>query len=212
MGTVTTDKFARRLALAALVPEVLIGLRFVMERPHRLRGLIVVVSALIAGVCMSVDWNNKKSASSSLALSASKTDGGKPATNLSKTPEPPAVASESQPSTNTETIELQLPHEANTEAAERCIFLYEELNRNLPQFDDDKRQLAEHILARLEEIALAAGATIIRDETIFDRTRHQPDAAADNGAPIASTLSPGFAIGRRILHRAKVRIASPSKN
>jgi hypothetical protein len=56
--------------------------------------------------------------------------------------------------------------------------------------------------------------TICSDAT-FDRLRHQPDhtrPGITQGAAIAQTLSPGFAVGRRVLRRARVRLATASSH
>jgi molecular chaperone GrpE (heat shock protein) len=87
-----------------------------------------------------------------------------------------------------------------------CVLLFDELDRNLESFDQERRSLAEHVMARLGEILSAAGVQTIDGEATFDRRRHQPDKATTTDARIAETLSPGFALGQRVLRRARVRI------
>jgi molecular chaperone GrpE (heat shock protein) len=91
--------------------------------------------------------------------------------------------------------------------AESCVRLFDELDKNMGDFDQGKRELAEHIMARIEVILESAGVEAINGETEFDRTRHEPDKAVSDGAEIAETITPGFSLGRRVLRRARVRIA-----
>jgi molecular chaperone GrpE (heat shock protein) len=65
------------------------------------------------------------------------------------------------------------------------------------------------VILRLEEILGRSGVQIISNDAIFDRARHKPDAdhgTVDNGAVVHETLSPGFAVGPRVLRRARVRL------
>jgi molecular chaperone GrpE (heat shock protein) len=93
---------------------------------------------------------------------------------------------------------------------EECVELLDELERHKADFDPPRVELAEHVTMRLTELLERSGVEIISDETSFDRLRHQPDgraaARAKPGAAISETLSPGLAIGRRVLRRAKVRL------
>jgi hypothetical protein len=90
--------------------------------------------------------------------------------------------------------------------AESCVRLFDELDRNMADFDQGRRQLAEHVKVRIEVILESAGVEAIKGEVAFDRMRHEPDKSTTNGAEIAETISPGFSLGRRVLRRARVRI------
>ncbi|HYH84899.1 MAG TPA: hypothetical protein VEX60_05405 [Pyrinomonadaceae bacterium] len=93
---------------------------------------------------------------------------------------------------------------------EECVHLLDEVDRYMPDFEPAKQELAEHVIYRVREILERSGVGVIADETSFDRNRHQPEnprAGLTNGAPVAETLSPGFAVGRRVLRRARVRLA-----
>ena len=88
------------------------------------------------------------------------------------------------------------------------IAIYDELDRNMESFDEQSKQLGEHILLRLEEILERSGVSLIQGETTFDRHRHQPipvTTSVAHGAPIIATLSSGFVVDGRILRRAHVR-------
>lgn len=92
---------------------------------------------------------------------------------------------------------------------EECVEVVDELDRHMNSFDAPRREVAEHVVLRMEEALERSGVEVISDEPIFDRSRHQPVGAiatASPGAAIAETLSPGFAIGRRVLRRARVRV------
>ncbi len=99
-----------------------------------------------------------------------------------------------------------LHDEAWTGLVESCVELVDELDRTRERFDPARRELTEHVLLRLEEILDRPGIEVIRDEKSFSRDRHQPDRKAAAGSAVVETLSPGFAIGRRVLRRAKVRL------
>lgn len=92
---------------------------------------------------------------------------------------------------------------------EECVEVVDELDEHLDDFDAPRREVARHMVLRLEEILERSGVEIISNEGIFDRARHKPDpdhAAAENGATVRETLSPGFAVGPRMLRRARVRL------
>jgi hypothetical protein len=93
---------------------------------------------------------------------------------------------------------------------EEFILLYNDLDQRLASFDRERKELAEHILLQLQEILERSGVELITDDTTFERRRHQavqPASGAIPGTPIVETLSPGFAVGRHVLRRARVRLA-----
>src|SRR5215216_2440197 len=86
-----------------------------------------------------------------------------------------------------------------TELAEGCVDVIDELDQ----------QLAEHVMLRLEEVLERSGVEVIVDEASFDRARHRPlsgGVEVSNGAAITETISPGFAVGQRVLRRARVQV------
>lgn len=93
---------------------------------------------------------------------------------------------------------------------EECVELVDELDGHARSFDRPRQELAEYVILRLEEVLERSGVEVIAGEPTFDRGRHKPDgagAAADPGAAVSETLSPGFAVGRRVLRRARVRVS-----
>ena len=93
--------------------------------------------------------------------------------------------------------------------AEECVEVVDELDEHMDSFDAPRREMAGHVILRLEEILGRSGVEIISNDAVFDRARHKPDAdhaATDNGAVVCETLSPGFAVGSRVLRRARVRV------
>jgi hypothetical protein len=92
---------------------------------------------------------------------------------------------------------------------EECVEMVDELDEHMESFDVPRREVARHVMLRLEEILGRSGVEIISNDATFDRTRHKPDAdhsALDNGATVRETLSAGFAVGPRVLRRARVRL------
>jgi hypothetical protein len=92
---------------------------------------------------------------------------------------------------------------------EECVEVVDELDEHVGSFDAPRREVAGHVIVRLEEILGRSGVQIISNDAIFDRTRHKADedhAAIDNGAAVRETLSPGFAVGPKVLRRARVRL------
>jgi hypothetical protein len=91
---------------------------------------------------------------------------------------------------------------------EECVTLFDELDRHGASFDPPRREVAEHVCYRLQEILERSGIALISGDSTFDRNRHRPEPAAGiaAGAVIAETLSPGFSVGRRVLRRARVRL------
>ncbi len=92
---------------------------------------------------------------------------------------------------------------------EECVEVVDELDEHMESFDAPRREVARHVILRLEEILGRSGVEIISNDATFDRARHKPDAehaATDNGAAVRQTLSAGFAVGSRVLRRARVRL------
>ena len=92
---------------------------------------------------------------------------------------------------------------------EECVEVVDELDEHMGSFDPSRREVAGHVILRLEEILGRSGVEIISNEATFDRARHKSDgdrAATDNGAAVRETLSPGFAVGPRVLRRARARL------
>lgn len=90
---------------------------------------------------------------------------------------------------------------------EECVEVVDELDQHMDRFDAPRREVAKHVILRLEEILGRSGVEVISNETAFDRGRHKP--AGENtvpGAAISETLSPGFAVEHRVLRRARVRL------
>ncbi len=93
---------------------------------------------------------------------------------------------------------------------EECVALHEELERLRPSLDVATAEFADHCCCRVQEILERSGVRILADDATFDPSRHHAEATGASplgGTPIEATLSPGFAVGRRILRRARVRLA-----
>jgi hypothetical protein len=94
---------------------------------------------------------------------------------------------------------------------EECVELFDELDTLAGRLDPPRREMAEQVSARVQDILERAGVAAIEGETAFDRRRHRPEpneVASEGGARVTETLSPGFAIAARVLRRARVRLAS----
>jgi molecular chaperone GrpE (heat shock protein) len=94
---------------------------------------------------------------------------------------------------------------------EECVGLFDDLDRHFASLDPARQDLAEHLLLQLQEILERSDVEIIAGDTIFERRLHQSEQAdigAVSGVCIVETLSPGFIVGRRVLRRARVRVAS----
>ena len=92
---------------------------------------------------------------------------------------------------------------------EECVEVVDELDEHMGSFDAPRREVAGHVVLRLEEILRRSGVEVISDDAIFDRARHKPDAdhaATEDGAAVSKTMSPGFVVGPRVLRRARVRL------
>ena len=103
-----------------------------------------------------------------------------------------------------------LEEECWMKLVEECVEMVDELDEHMGSFGAPRREVAGHVILRLEEILGRSGVEIISNNTIFDRARHKPDAdhsALDNGTTVGEILSPGFAVGPRVLRRARVRLA-----
>lgn len=122
-----------------------------------------------------------------------------PAPLASIPPSPPDAAS-SNPLDNRQWMSL----------VEECVELFDEFERHKASFDASSRELADHINSRLQEILERAGVETIASDSNFDPRRHKSQntisVEATEHALITETLSPGFAVGPRVLRRAHVRL------
>lgn len=92
---------------------------------------------------------------------------------------------------------------------EDCVGVVDELDRHMASLDPRYQELADHVIFRLGEVLERSGVDVISDDTAFDSRRHRPERASSRtspGATVTETLSPGFAVGRRVLRRARVRV------
>ncbi len=105
--------------------------------------------------------------------------------------------------------EDSLDNERWVDLAEECVDMVDELDRTMARFDPEKQELADHVIWRLAEVLERSGVELISDDTAFDSKRHKPEKATSrtaSGATISEILTPGFAVGRRVLRRARVRV------
>lgn len=102
-----------------------------------------------------------------------------------------------------------LNYKPHIKLVEECVDVVDELDRHMASFDAPRRELADHVMLRLREALERSGVEVISDDVFFDRGRHKPagpSARDSSGAVISEILSPGFAIGQRVLRRARVRV------
>jgi hypothetical protein len=92
---------------------------------------------------------------------------------------------------------------------EECVGVVKDLDRHMGSFDPARREVADHVILSLAEGLERTGVDLILDDEVFDSRRHklvEAKSQAASGAAIAETLSPGFAVGRRVLLKARVRV------
>lgn len=91
---------------------------------------------------------------------------------------------------------------------EECVDLFDELDRYAPSMDGAGRELAQHIMARIQEVLARCGVSVIEGDNAFTRSDHQSETGggAVEGSRIVHTLSPGFRVDQRVLRRAIVAI------
>lgn len=105
--------------------------------------------------------------------------------------------------------ERNLDGEAWMKLVEECVGVVDELDRDMERFDPARQDLADHVVWRIAEVLERSEVDLIWDDETLDSRRHlavKAGSRATSGAPIAETLSPGFAVGRRVIRRARVRL------
>jgi hypothetical protein len=120
-----------------------------------------------------------------------------------------------EPEQNIEPTGNPLENKPWSRLVEDCVCLFDEVERLRPELDNTAQEFASHVTCRLQEILERSGVEIIAEDTGFDRTRHQAEtslSAIDNETTITRTLSPGFAVGRRVFRRARVELAESVPN
>jgi len=121
----------------------------------------------------------------------------------------PGSVSQSDPMPTSDSDENLLDNKPWVDLVVECVELLEELDRQMGHFDPPRQELADHVILRLEEALQRSGVEVISEDTAFDRGRHKAaraEARTAPGALITETLSPGFAIGPRVLRRARVQV------
>ena len=125
------------------------------------------------------------------------------AKKASPTPQPSIPPPTSDPLDNRPWIKL----------VEEVVELFDEMESIHPRLHPPAQELAKHLTDRLVEILERNQVEILHKREIavpFNRARHQPAMlpADPEVAVVAEVLSPGFAVGQRVLRRAYVRLAS----
>jgi hypothetical protein len=95
------------------------------------------------------------------------------------------------------------------DVTEECVALFDEFDQLSGQFEEERRELCEHVCARLRELLERSGVEVIEADGPFDRRIHQPikrTAISDQTPPNVHVVSPGFKIDRRVFRRARVEI------
>lgn len=120
-----------------------------------------------------------------------------------------APASPASPGANRE--EKSQHDERWLHLAEECADLFDELDHLAPNVDAPRQEMIRHMKYRLQEILTRSGVELIDQDTAYDRSRHKlepPDTDIPSGTPLVEIVSPGFAVGRRVLRPAHVRVAT----
>ncbi len=120
------------------------------------------------------------------------------------------VAEASQPIVGQAPLDDPLSNKPLMSLVEECVSLFDELDRLRPSLEPAAQDFADHMGCRIQEVLERSGVTIIAEDLTFDRHRHQSEATAEtptDGASIGETQSPGFAVGRRVFRRARVKLA-----
>jgi hypothetical protein len=101
-----------------------------------------------------------------------------------------------------------LDNDAWLRLVEEDVDLIDELDRHRNGLDESGRAVADHVTSRLREVLERANVDVIEEDVGFDRLRHAPieSQLPAAGTPILEVVSPGFAIGPRVLRRAQVRV------
>lgn len=121
----------------------------------------------------------------------------------------PGIERKERPVRTDEDLGYSLFNRPWVKLVEDCTELYSDITDRLPCYDPGQLDLAHHVLDRLLEILERNGVTIISGDQLFDRTRHAPEGGSRDvpvDSPILATISPGFAIGRRVLRKAVVKV------
>jgi hypothetical protein len=91
------------------------------------------------------------------------------------------------------------------------VAVVDELEHHASSLDSSARAIADHATALICEALERADVELIADDKRFDARRHSPldkTGRIPLGTPIVETVSPGFAVGKRVLRRASVRVST----
>jgi hypothetical protein len=110
------------------------------------------------------------------------------------------------PAARAQNGETLLDNEQWLTLVEDAVELVDELERHRADWDAGGRRVADHVVLRLTELLQRSDVEVIARDRTFDRRRHAASRGQHAGAPIARTISPGFAVERRVLRRARVEL------
>jgi hypothetical protein len=107
-----------------------------------------------------------------------------------------------------------LDNETWLKLVQECVDLFDELDRSKNDLDAAPRAISQHVMDRYLEIFERCGLEIISGNEHFDRNRHSIIDSASSSKKelyVDEVISPGFAIGNRVLRRAHVRVVAPAE-
>lgn len=94
-------------------------------------------------------------------------------------------------------------------AVEELTKLVAILDRQKGQVDEVTRPWLNYLIDQVTGVLVRCDVELIDGEAMYRRARHEPVGSAAmpaEGQEIVETLRPGFALGRRVLLRARVRL------
>jgi hypothetical protein len=96
----------------------------------------------------------------------------------------PVVAAQDPPPTSVPRMNTgaSLENGAWTNLVEECVDLVDELDRHMAGFDPPRREVAGHVILRLQEILGRSGVEVISGEVTFDPNQHKPDRPGTRAA------------------------------
>lgn len=110
-----------------------------------------------------------------------------------------------------QSLNRQIEEETRAETAtpdsklvRECVDLFDEMVE-IADGGGPAGEIADHVCSQLTELLQRCGVTILGEEPLYDLTKHQFIGSKPKAPDSFTVVRPGFALGAKVLRRAKVK-------
>lgn len=204
-----TRPLVARTAIAVLLLALFVAY-YLATAPIQALGLGLALASTLAVVVLALSIFRRPGAEASAPADLPADPAGKPPRREPLgdplPPEPPVA-----PAHRPDDGPLLPPSDADrfVQAVGELTELVAVLDRQRGQVDEVARPWLDYLIDQVTGVLVRCDVELIDSEAAYRRARHEPVGSAAmpaEGQEIVETIRPGFALGRRVLLRARVRL------